>query len=149
MKVFITVVVINFALIAGCVSSENMNNKKETKDHSFRLVDRQIKVTGYDPVSGAMVAVKDYSEQEVYPVIAIIKAVEITEPGTSGLSGSIVVDLVIQRAPQDSPYSSKEVIEITGGLDGTLEWISKGKEAEIMFHKNSNQFVDICPVKQD
>jgi hypothetical protein len=128
---------------AGCSPFEYAKSGKQASVHSFRLADREIKILGLDPVAGRMVTKSTYDTEAVYSVLSRVRDLKLRKPGSSGLSGGVEFEMIIQKTVDGSPYSSGDLIKISGYLDGTTAWVKKGSTVEVVFANDTHNFVDL------
>lgn len=134
--------------VTGCSQLEGTKSGKEASVHSFRLADREIEISGLDTVAGRMVAKPSYDTTEVYWVLSRVQDTKLRKPGSSGLSGGVEFEMIIQKTVDGSPYGVGDLIKITGGLDGTTAWVKKGGTAEVVFANDTHKFVDLRQPKR-
>jgi hypothetical protein len=129
--------------VLACFSATSCKQSKDApKKYDFDLAKRQIRFKGLDLPSGRQVTESNYDQKNVYSVLCYIKNAERRLPSSPSLSGYVQFELIVQQVPDNSIYEKGDIFRVFGGgYDPTC--LEKGKNATVVFLKNSHVFVDL------
>ena len=117
---------------------------------TFRLIDRQIKVTGaINLESNQLEIVREYDEQNCYHVLAKVTKVEIRVSSHPSMNGTSRYEVRVLNSPTNCPFQPNARICFLGSDRGDLPGVTNGCLVDIVFEKQSNKFLDIKQHQDD